>query len=85
MKNKYKTYVCERCKNEYRQAWTDKEATKEFNSMFPSNIVRQDNRVILCDDCYTAWLQWFNNLSIDDKNTLEEDLRQHINEKKNKG
>lgn len=44
------TYECALCKETFEKAWSDEEATEEFDDAFEGEDVA--DAAIVCDDCY---------------------------------
>lgn len=45
-------YQCAICKGIYTKGWSDEEAEKECVENFGTAMAHDDDRMIVCDDCY---------------------------------
>jgi len=45
-----KTYVCAKCKEEFRYGWTEEEALAEKNEIWGTISLRECD--LVCDDCW---------------------------------
>lgn len=50
------TYTCDNCLKTFDEAWSDEEASAEFNKDFPTSEIR--DAAIVCDDCYKEMVAW---------------------------
>lgn len=43
-------YICDRCGGEFDCGWSDLEATKEQETLFPG--LPRERQALVCDDCF---------------------------------
>jgi hypothetical protein len=55
-------FVCEHCKRAFIRSRSDEEMEAEERSVFGKNAP-EDDRVIVCDDCYTLLMSRYRRLS----------------------
>lgn len=57
-------YTCEGCGGTFTPApgWSEEDAAKEAEQLFGAPVP-EDDRAILCDDCYKQFLAWFETLT----------------------
>ena len=52
-------YKCAKCGETYEKGWTDEEAAQEYKDKFPAEEAAQLPAAIICDDCYTTFMEWW--------------------------
>jgi len=53
------SFTCARCGGIFQKARSDEEAMAEFEATF-SKREMASGRAIVCDDCFKAFMNWFN-------------------------
>jgi hypothetical protein len=66
-------FTCSACGNEFESGWSEAEAIAEARALFAGDRLRHLKEV--CDDCYSAFLKWFNGLSDEQKAELAAESR----------
>jgi hypothetical protein len=56
--SKYGTFKCENCKGVFNKEWSDEEAEAEWQSVFEKHAQANQERGMVCDDCYNEMLDW---------------------------
>ena len=53
------TFVCARCSGEFEKAVSDEAQQEEYEREFPIEASVDAPRDTVCDDCYKAFMAWF--------------------------
>ncbi len=72
-------YQCDHCKGEFKKGWTEEEAIAEFRKA-PWNIPN-DEKAVLCQDCFEEFKQWFGSLTMDDHKRIQSEAMKAYDER----
>jgi len=54
-----KEFTCAKCGESFESDWPEAEAEKEMKKNFGD--VPEEERAIVCDDCYNEFMEWYEN------------------------
>jgi DNA-directed RNA polymerase subunit RPC12/RpoP len=66
-----KTYQCGNCKGIFERTRTDAECLEEFERLMPECV--NDEKAIVCDNCWTKIMAWIDTLTPQEKDELRDD------------
>lgn len=47
-----KTFTCGLCSQTFLKGWSDEDADREYQHLFPEESAKQEAREQVCDDCF---------------------------------
>ena len=64
------TFTCEICGNTYDTEKTDEQAMMEYHAALQKQQLPDDERAVICDDCFKEFNKWYSGLSLENINDM---------------
>ena len=74
-----KRFVCARCGGRFVSEQTDEQAYLEMNKLFGPKLDPSEPHEVICDDCFTAFREWFDALTPEQRAKIEQGRRDEYN------